>query len=137
MRPSVLLALDGVGNIVLGAPLLLFPSSVSRFLGLPPAGGAFYPVVLGSVLVGIGMALLVERFRPGVGGLGLGGAVSINVVFGIALAAWLLIERPTLPLRGALLLWALVAVLVGISLAEAVSLRRRPGGRTPATHRQA
>ncbi len=53
-----LLELDGIGNVLLGLPLLLFPELVSEFLGLPTIGATFYPAILGAVFVGIGVALL-------------------------------------------------------------------------------
>ena len=124
MRQSRLLEIDGVGNVLLGLPLLLFPQVVSRVIGVPYSGESFYPVSLGAILVGIGIALLMERFKPSIRGLGLGGAISINLTFGVVLAAWLLLTRPALPLRGASLLWGLVVVLVGISLSEIGSLHR-------------
>ena len=48
-----LLELDGIGNVLLGLPLLLFPELVSEFLGLPTIGANFYPAILGAVFVGI------------------------------------------------------------------------------------
>ena len=36
-----LLELDGVGNVLLGLPLLIFPGLVSRFLGIDAVGAAF------------------------------------------------------------------------------------------------
>ena len=127
MTNSTLLELDGAGNVLLGLPLLLFPELVSEFLGLPAAGATFYSAILGSVFVGIGLALLLERFRPALGGLGLGGAMTINLVFGVVLTAWLLSSDVDLPTRGALVLWTLAVILVGISTAEALSLSRTKG----------
>ena len=123
MKRSTLLELDGVGNILLGLPLLLFPDAVSSFLGLSSSDTTLYPVVLGSVFFGIGVALLVERFKPSLSGLGLGGAMMINLVFGVALVAWLIIGQTALPLRGAVVLWGLAVILVAISSAEVFSLR--------------
>ena len=138
MKRSTLLELDGVGNVLLGIPLLVFPSAVSSFLGLSPSETTLYPVVLGSVFFGIGIALLVERFKPSLSGLGLGGAMTINLVFGLALVAWLLFGQAALPLRGAVVLWGLAAILVGISAAEVFSLghgahhkRLPPAGASP------
>jgi hypothetical protein len=125
MTSSRLLELDGIGNVLLGLPLLLFPRLVSEFLGLPDTGSSLYPVVLGAVFVGIGVALLLQRFQPSFGGLGLGGAMSINLIFGLVLGGWLLLSDADLPLRGVAVLAVLALVLVGISAAEAVSLSRR------------
>ncbi len=102
------------------------------FLGLPSPGVAFYPSILGAVLLGIGIALVVERRasnRP-TAGLGLVGAVTINACGGVALAAWLVSGQLALPLRGAVCLWILVALLVGLSSVElGTQLGRRPGER--------
>ncbi len=124
-----LLELDGLGNILLGLVLALFPSQVTRVLGLPGVELAFYPSLFGAVLVGIGVALLLERFRLAehLIGLGLTGALIINLCFGFALAAWLTVVDLALPFRGYLLLWILVAVLVGFGGVELwIQLRHRP-----------
>lgn len=125
MTDRRLLELDGVGNVLLGLPLLLFPGLVSEFLGLPATAPTLYPVVLGAVFIGIGVALLLQRFRPSFGGLGLGGALSINLIFAVALAGWLLRSGTALLPRGLLVLWILALILLGISLAEALSVARR------------
>ena len=82
-------------------------------LGIPNSDMLFYPTILGALLVGIGLALLIERVR-GSGGLGLLGAVTINLAGGIVLAYWLLSTTLALPFRGRLILWAIVLILVGI-----------------------
>jgi hypothetical protein len=122
-----LLELDGIGNVLLGLPLLLVPEFVSQFLGLPTASATFYPTILGAIFVGIGMALLMERFKPSWGGLGLGGAMSINMIFGIILAGWLLLSGINLSSQGTVILWLLVLILVGISVVEALSMRWQKG----------
>ena len=123
MNRSTLLELDGVGNVLLGIPLILFPSTVSRFLGLPPPNTTLYPVVLGSIFCGIGIALLVERFKPSWSGLGLGGAMSINALFGLVLVAWLVFGQTALLVRGAIVLWGLAVILIVISAAELIVIR--------------
>ena len=119
-----LLFLDGVGNVFLGLALLVAPMAVGAWLGLP-AGGAFYASLFGAVLVGIGIALLLERrdSRAAGTGLGLTGALVINLCFGLALAGWLIRGGLQLPLRGSLVLWTLVAILVGLSSLELLSER--------------
>ncbi len=77
-------------------------------------------MILGAVLFGIGIALIWEGIR-GDGqlvGLGLGGAIAINLSGGLALTGWLLFGDLSLPLRGQLFLWGLASILVLISLAE-------------------
>ena len=116
MRESTLLELDGVGNLLLGVLFLAFPRWVAEVVGLPSGESRFYPSALGAVLFGIGVALLLERYRGTrrLTGLGLAGALCINLSFGIALAVWLSVTKVDLPALGALLLWALVVILVGI-----------------------
>jgi hypothetical protein len=120
MRPSVLLMADATINLALGLLLLLFPAGVVEALGVPRAEPAFYPSLLGAVLVGIGIALIVQR-RRGSSGLGLLGAIAINLCGGAALAGWLLLGDLELPARGQVFLWALALLLVGISSAELVA----------------
>ena len=124
MKSSLLLAVDALINLVLGAALIFFPVGIVEWLGVPGAEPAFYPSILGGVLFGIGIALLRER-RYGTGGLGLWGAISINLCGGLVLAGWLLFGGMALPVRGLVFLWGLVAVLVGISAFEAVAEMRR------------
>ena len=106
--------------MVLGVFLVAFPSSIVRALGMPGSEGAFYANILGGVLFGVGVALVIERFRPPLRtvGLGLGGAISINLCGGLVLAVWLASGRLELSTLGAFVGWALVLVLVGLSLVE-------------------
>lgn len=57
-------------------------------LGMPVAAKPFYASIFGGVLFGIGIALLMERSREttGLSGLGLGGAIAINLCGGFVLA---------------------------------------------------
>lgn len=64
----LLLFIDAVINLVLGCLLVTFPGSVVSALGVPGAESAFYPSILGAVLLGIGIALLIEIVK----GRGLG-----------------------------------------------------------------
>lgn len=111
-----LLGIDATINLVLGALLLLFPELFVEALGIPKADSAFYPSILGAVLFGIGVALIIQR--KSTGGLGLLGAVAINLCGGLALAGWLLFGALSLPVHGQLVLWGLAIVLVGISTVE-------------------
>ena len=86
------LLVDGMANLLFGVALLAFPRSFFEALGLPWTGRGLYATILGGVLIGIGIALLQEsRARPQARvGLGLGGAIAINLVAGLAITAWLL-----------------------------------------------
>ena len=124
----ILLLVDALINLALGVLLLVFTEDLVHFFGVPPTGQHFYPNILGAVLFGIGLALLIECFRKpqGLIGLGLGGAVAINLCGGLVLAAWLIFGGLDLPLRGLVFLWVLVFVLVGISTLELV-IHLKPG----------
>jgi hypothetical protein len=123
MNRSTLLKTDAAINLILGILLMAFPAGLVKALGIPLADPCFYPTILGGVLLGIGLALLVECYRKSSRfvGLGLGGAIAINLCGGFVLAAWLLSNKLTLPLRGQIFLWSLVVLLVGISLLEGLT----------------
>ena len=120
MQRSTLLTLDGLGNLFLGALLLFVPVPLAAWLGIPSAGNGFYPSLFGAVLVGIGIALLLERGGSSnhARGLGLAGALTINLCFGIVLMGWLLLGGLDLRPHGAIVLWSLVLILVGLGGVE-------------------
>ena len=120
VKHRVLLGIDGAVNLVLGALLLGFPLGTGALFGAPEAAGSFYPSILGAVIFGIGVALLLELFggTRGLRGLGLGGAIAINIVGGGVLTLWLLIGDLDLPLRGWVTLWVIAVVVVGAGVAE-------------------
>ena len=120
-KESILLIADAMINYALGILCMLYPF-VAEAIGIPYVENSFYPNILGAVLFGIGVALTIECFRKQMGwaGLGLGGAVAINLSGGIALILWLLLGNLTIPFRGHLILWTLAFVLVSISAIELV-----------------
>ena len=130
MSSQRLLVVDACINFALGALLLLsipFSSRLTGLLGVPAIENAFYPSILGGVLVGIGIALWVERARAGRNvpvGLGLAGAIAINLCGGLVLGAWLMLGTLELPTRGWAFLWVLDVLLVGVSILEWVALAR-------------
>lgn len=117
---AALLFIDAAINLLLGILLLAFSRPITDLVGVPFTGVSFYPTLLGAVLFGIGIALVIEaRRRPqGLVGLGLGGAVAINLSGGLVLLIWLLSGALDLPLRGHVFLWGLAVLLVGISATE-------------------
>jgi hypothetical protein len=123
MHRSFLLKADAAINLILGVLLMSFPAKLVKALGIPMADPSFYATILGGVLFGIGLALLLECYRKSNRfiGLGLGGAIAINLCGGLVLAAWLLSNRLSLPLRGHIFLWFLLLLLVGISVLEGLS----------------
>jgi hypothetical protein len=126
-RRSALLTADAVINITLGAPLALFPRSVISFLGLPVPETPFYASILGAVLVGVGLALVVQRFcgSQRIAGLGLAGAITINACGGIVLMIWLIGGGLALPVRGHVVLWCIAVIVLGIGTIELIVLARQ------------
>ncbi|MFC1997744.1 hypothetical protein ACFLXI_09110 [Chloroflexota bacterium] len=119
-KHKYLLLIDGIANLVLGILLLLFPLGIAEFVGAPLSVSHFYPTILGGVIFGIGVALLIERygFEKGIRGLGLGGAIAINICGALVLLGWLVLAPPAIPLRGSILLWGIGILVLGIGLVE-------------------
>lgn len=118
----ILLASDGIINLLLGILLLLFPAGVLDFFGLPSTNTFFYPTILGGVILGIGIALSVELFYyPNIRGLGLVGAISINFAGGLVLLLWLLFGGLNIPLKGFIILWIVAILVLGIGIVEVAS----------------
>ena len=131
MRVSRVLVVDAVINLILGFLLLMlipFPAQLTRLLGVPPVKQAFYPSIMGGVFIGIALALFIEAFRErpqGLVGLGLGGAIAINLCGGLVLMGWLIFGRLEIPIHGQFLLWTIAATLVVISSLEVVVHSRK------------
>ena len=122
-KHMLLLTIDGIANIVLGLVLLLYPLGLDELLGLPQSISNFYPTILGGVILGIGIALLVERFgfNQNIRGLGIAGAIVINYCGGITLLIWLLFFPIDIPLYGFVLLWIVAIVVLLIGIVETVT----------------
>ena len=120
---EILLTLDGIVNVLLGIFLLLFPFGISELLGIPKANTNFYPTILGGVIFGIGIALFLERygFKKNIGGLGLGGAIAINICGALVLLIWLFIDPFDLPLRGYIILWSIGIGVLLLGIVEIVA----------------
>jgi hypothetical protein len=81
---KVLIIIDSIINLVLGIILLAYSEPIINFFGLPETSLNFYPNILGAILFGIGIALCTEYKREDTFiGLGLGGAISINMMGGM------------------------------------------------------
>jgi hypothetical protein len=128
-RHQLLLAVDGIVNLVLGAILLFFPAGLVDVLGLPATGSFFYPSILGAVIFGIGLALFVELYGASsrIRGLGLGGAIAINLCGGGALLVWLVGVPLDIPLHGKIILWVVAVLVLLIGLAEIATKSWREG----------
>jgi hypothetical protein len=120
---NFLLTLDAIINIILGILILLFPLGMDRLLGVPLPGDYFYSTILGAVILGIGIALLIERYGSAkqIRGLGLGGAIIINFFGSGFLMILLLSSRFNLPLRGYIILWSIVLIVFITGVLELVS----------------
>jgi hypothetical protein len=123
MKKRTILLIDAFINLILGILLLIFSPAVIKLLGIPPAP-SFYPTILGAVFIGITVALIIEAYRNephNDAGLGLSGALSINLCGGIVLFIWLIAGNLEIPLKGRILLWTLDAILVIVSLIEIIA----------------
>ena len=118
-KASTILLIDALINYALGILCILYPF-VAETIGDPIIESSFYPNILGAVLFGIGIALTIECYRKqwGFVGLGLGGAVAINLSGGLVLILWLIFGDLNIPARGQFFLWFLAIILVGISSIE-------------------
>ena len=125
MKPKhkTFLLIDGIVNLILGILLLLFPFGVAGILGVPQPESNFYPTILGGVILGIGIALLLEAYgeRWGARGLGLGGAIAINFCGAGILMVWLIFEPLNLPLRGLIILWVIAISVCGLGILEVLA----------------
>ena len=125
MKPQkLILLIDFIINLFLGVLLLAYSNKLAEYLGVPKAESSFYPNILGGVFVGIALALLIEFFNKSdriTSGLGLLGAIVINLCGGIILIIWLLFGDLGLPLRGSVFLWILAFVLIVLSSIELIN----------------
>jgi hypothetical protein len=122
-RIQVLLIADAIINLILGLLLLLFPIGIIEFLGLPHTENYFYTSILGGIIFGIGVALGLEwlGFSKGLRGLGLGGAIAINLCGGGTLLYWLIFKDLNIPLQGQVILWIIALIVLGIGITETLA----------------
>ena len=120
-----LLEVDAILNLVLGIALLLIPRQTIEFFGLPSADTLFYVTVLGAVLLGIGIALWIDGgTTANRRGLGLVGAIVINVLGAGAVLVWLLVDPFSLPTRGYVTLGIVVLAVMGTAAVEVFAVVR-------------
>jgi hypothetical protein len=84
---------------------------------MPAVATTFFPNVLGGVLFGIGLALLIA-YRGGTQGLGLDGAIAINLCGAGVVVGWLVIAPHAIPPRGKITLWIIALAVIAIALVE-------------------
>ncbi len=126
-KEQILLVVDAIINFALGILLIVFPKDFLVILGAPIPSNTFYARILGAVLLGIGLALLLERFqdRNRMAGLGIGGAILINICGAGALVFLLLFGRLDIPLRGYIILWCIALIVISISVIEIIASRNK------------
>lgn len=105
-----------------GLVLVLAPRSTIKLLGLPPAATGFWPRLLGALLIGIAGALFLEGSVPGSSGLGLAGCLIVNFTAVSMMSALLVLQAGPPSARGRAVMWALVILLVWLSVLEIVNL---------------
>ena len=117
---SFLILVDAIINLVIGVVLLLFPLGVPGWLGLPGSAEPFYPLILGAVIFGIGLALILEFISDSKNwrGLGLEGAITINFCGGGMLLIWLIFSNMNIPFRGLFILWTIAIVVLAVGMIE-------------------
>jgi hypothetical protein len=116
---KALILIDSIINLFLGTVLLAYSEPVIDLFGLPITDTYFYPNILGAIIFGIGIALIIEYYRKDeFVGLGLGGAISINMLGGIVLFLWLVSGKLIISVHGMIILWVLDIILIGISSLE-------------------
>jgi hypothetical protein len=124
MNKKVTLLIDASINFILAVLLLAYSPGLVKFLGVPYTDSFFYPNILGAIFLGITIALVIEAYRKQADrftGLGLTGAISINLCGGLVLLVWLLSGNLNLPLKGMIFLWVLDILLLVISTIELIS----------------
>lgn len=129
MRRKITLLIDAIINLILAILLLSFSPELASFFGVPSAQISFYPNILGAVFLGITIALIIEAYRnPSKNnniGLGLTGAICINLCGGLVLLLWLVSGNLTLPLKGKIFLWTLDLILILLSTAELLNVLKK------------
>ncbi len=118
-----LLLIDSIINLILGILLIAYSTKLAVFLGVPVVESYFYPNILGGVFVGIALALFLEsvkKISQHASGLGLTGAVCINLCGGAVLLFWLVSGDLDIPARGKAFLWTLDVLLIVLSSIELI-----------------
>ena len=112
--------IDGIVNLAVGLVLLCYPLGIGDYLELPKSDNNFYPVILGALILSIGIALFVERkyYELGIRGLGIEGAIIINIITSSALIIFLIFGRLNLSIVGSIILWFVGILVFTIGVVE-------------------
>lgn len=117
---KILLVIDSMVNIVIGIILLCFPLGIGDYLELPKSNNNFFPTILGAIILGIGIALFIEYkyFEKTKRGLGIEGAIIINIIASSALIIFLVFGNLNISLLGSVILWFVGILVFIIGLVE-------------------
>jgi len=115
-----LLWIDALAKFSFGLMFVLAPKPAAILLGLPREQTFFYARLLGAALFGLALALTIEGAGDSASGLGLRGAVAINLSGAAVLGVTLLFGRRMPARRGRISLWLTVFFLVGLSIAQSL-----------------
>lgn len=117
---KILLLIDSAVNIVIGIILLCFPLGIGDYLELPKSDNYFYPTILGALISGIGIALFIEYkySEKGKRGLGIDGAIIINIIASSALIIFLVFGNLNISRLGSAILWIVGILVFAIGLFE-------------------
>jgi hypothetical protein len=124
---DIILLVNSAIYLILGLILLIYTPSIIVDLGLPAAPHPFFSNLAGGVFMGISIAFIIEYLKKpgGIVGVGLGGAVAINLCVGTVLVFWLMAESLQIPLRGRIFLWIVTLYLISNSVIEIIIAIRR------------
>ena len=100
-----------------GLVLLSVPLTVIKILGLPKSETAFWPRLLGALLIGLAIATYMDASARLGHGLGLAGSMVLNFSASFALFCMLVLGESATR-RGRALLWALACGLLVLALVE-------------------
>lgn len=115
-----LLLFDGLIYFLLGFLIVIFPVKISEKLGLPYPENPFYFIMIGSLIVGLGVAVLIEFFNPNLQGLGLCGSVAINICVIIVLVICLFTGIINLPFKTKIIVIFLISIFIVLSGAKII-----------------
>lgn len=117
-----LLWLETLLKLAGGVVLIIGPNAASRVFGLPTARPSLWPRLLGAVLLGLAAATYIEGALPGSRGLGLGGAIAVNLASAAMIFSLVVLNRGVETGRGRVALSLLAGLLVLLSLFEIAAL---------------
>jgi hypothetical protein len=120
-RVQQLLWVETLLKFASGMLLALAPLTTLRILGLPRSDSGFWPRLTGALLIGLAGALFLEGTNRG-HGLGLAGVVIVNLCGATMLATMLVLEQGPTSRRGRGSVWAVVCLLVSLSVFEIAML---------------